>query len=285
MTLDTARRMIEAERGRGMEFDLAAKINEFVIRNLCTPDEAELLRREYGLAAPAVAGNSAVSAETQSSPVLLIDWGMELTPGIYLAPKFTIIGLDSQDTPLVYFPLDDRIPCKDWKSEPKLTQQGRDSWFYQKLRFDEQGHFLFTVTLIDPTPGQMEPGCYRCDFRARVVSPDQGGSLTINADGVAANLGNLLHGHRNVILNLKDTVLLAPGESPVLMHIAQSLQDVQTAAPDHEMQVLKFFPDNRLAATTPYVNVRNPETALSRPFCTLIVLIVIRRFISRAAMY
>ncbi|MCL2623345.1 MAG: hypothetical protein FWD31_06735 [Planctomycetaceae bacterium] len=267
MTIEIARRVIEKMQKKGIGLDLAAEINGFVTGNLCTPDEAEQLRREYGLAA---AVSSAVPVESELSPILQIDWGMDLKPGTHLTPEFTILGLDTQDAPLVHFPLDNRIQCEGWNPMPQLSRNHRGRQFYQPLRLHEPGQYLLQVTLIDPTPGQTEPGCYRCHFRVIVPDSDFGRrarSLEITADGLTANLPNLLDGYDHVKINVNnDAVINAPGKSPVMDKISQMFQPAQSGNQPNEtrhLTTLKFFPDKQLAAKIPYVNIREPKTALS----------------------
>jgi len=271
MTLDSVRRIIEGERKKGTEFDLAAKINGFVESNLCTPEEAEQLRREYGIAVPVAPAISTVPAATLPTPILQIDWGMDLKPGTHLTPEFTILGLDARDTPLVHFPLDNRIQCEGWNPTPQLSRNHRGWQFHQSLRLHEPGQYLLKVTLIDPMPGQTEPGCYRCSFRVTV--PDSGAgrqarSLEITADGLTANLPNLLGDYDHVKINVSnDAVINAPGKSPVIDKISQMLQPGQHAGKSDEtrhLTTLNFVPDEPLAAKIPYVNIRKPETPLTQ---------------------
>ena len=258
MTYDTVRKIIEGKMGKDPELDIAAEINELLSRNYCDEGDAKRLRRNYGIADPTVLGKS------ELNPVLMVEWGAKLVSDFHLSPKFMITGLDSPNTPLVYFPLDDRIPCEDWNSTPGLSQQDCNHWFHQKLRFADEGQFLFTVTLIDSTPGKTEPDCYQCEFRVNVTSSNEKRTITVTADNVAADLGSLLQGDQNIVLNLQNSAIKASGESPSSQRIARSLQQARDAAPNNEMQASNFLPHRDLAARIPHVNIRDSETALSR---------------------
>jgi len=268
MTLDTARRMIEEKRERGMDVDAAVKLA--VTLRQCTPDEAEQLLREYGPDAMSPASAEPQSNPPQPSPILQIDWGMNLKPGTHLTPEFTVFGLDARDKPLVYFPLDNRIQCEGWNPTPQLARHPHGWQFHQPLRLHESGQYLLKVTLVDPTPGQEEPGCYRCSFRVTVHDSGAGRqmrSLEITADGLTANLPNLLGDYDHVKINVSnDAVIYAPGKSPTIDKIAQMLQPGQPAGKPNEtgyLTTLSFIPDGEIAAGIPYVDVRKPETLLS----------------------
>jgi len=269
MTLDPLRRIIEAKRKKGIEFDITAEINGFVSRQQCTPDEAKQLRREYGLAVSAVPATSDVPAGSETCPVLLIDWGMDLKPGTHLTPEFTILGLDTQDTPLVYFPLDNWIQCEGWNPTPQLLCTHHGWQFYQPLRLHEPGQYLLQITLIDPTPGQTEPGCYRCRFRVTVPDPDSGRrkkSLKITAEDLVGDFSNVLENFDDVNIDYKGGVIKAD-KSLFADKIKQVLQPDQSADKPNEsrhLTTLNFFPDKQLASKIPYVNICNPETFLSQ---------------------
>ncbi len=178
-------------------------VAEFVEGELCSPEEAEQLRGLFVLPAkpssiddkfatfveeaPSVSETSPlptldVSATTAavSAPShqleraaldLHIDWGMELKPGVNLLPKFTIRGGSLKGAPHVYFPIDSRIPQKDWKFLPPLTRTA-DGWsFDQPFRLEEGGHYKIRIVVIDPTPGFTNPAYYHADFRIEVADP------------------------------------------------------------------------------------------------------------------
>lgn len=150
--------------------------------------------------------------------VLHIDWGMELKPGINLLPQFTIRGASAQCRPLLYFPLDPRIPQKDWETLPSLNRTP-DGWsFDQPFRLEEGGHYKIRLVLIDPMPGFTDPGYYHVDFRIEVADPHDTGQrrkVKIQADGnLVANLDRF--GKNADIEIVGDHVtLLARDESPI----------------------------------------------------------------------
>ena len=263
MTLDAARQMVEEKRKLGMD---VAKAVELAARLHCTPDETAQLLREYS-------GNEPTPspANPQATPILQIDWGMDLKPGTHLTPEFTILGTDAHTRPLVHFPLDHRIQCEDWNPMPKLSRNDRGWRFYQPLRLNEPGQYLLEVTLIDPTPGRTEPGCYRCNFRVTVPDRDAGQkarSLEINAEGLTANLPELLGDYDHVKINVGgDGVINAPGKSSVVEKIGQMLHPDKSGTKHNESQhitLLPFFPVSELAAKIPYVNDWKPEQSHAR---------------------
>ena len=289
MTIEAVRKIIEGKRKRNTGMDIAAEIDECLTRNACNTDEAAQLRREYGIPEPnpvfpampepqQVPAFAGIQSGNQPGPFLLVNWGIDLAPGIPLEPEFTIIGLAAQSTPLVYFLLKIPDPVSNPTqnavlnrtqfalSTPELTHIPDNSWqFHQSLEFNRSGQYLFRIRFIDSAPGQTEPGYYCCQFRVPVSNPsaDQGGSLTINADDSVANLGDLLSSRRNVVLNLKDTVLHAPGQSPLLQQLTQTLQSAKAATPNNEMQVFNLLPSPKDAAKIPYVSVRSPISRIT----------------------
>ena len=269
MTLDTARSMIEEKQNEGM--NLAAAVQFAVGMKYCTTVEAAQLRQEYesrgNATAPAV---PTLPIADHTVPVLKIDWGMDLKPGTHLTPEFTILGLDAQIKPLVSFPLDRRIQCEDWNPTPKLSHNNRGWQFYQPLRLNEPGQYLLHVTLIDPTPGQAEPRCYRCDFRVTVPESEAGQldkSLKITADDMTADLSNVLKNFHHVELDLKGAVINAH-ESSLTDKISTLLQSgKQQVNQQKDMQhvmSLPFIPDGEIAVNIPYISTRKPATPLTR---------------------
>ena len=257
MTLDIARRMIEEKRKLGI--DVAVVVRDCVDMMLCTQNEAVQLLQEHGV----------VSAAQTLLPVLQIDWGIDPKPGPHLTPKFTILNLDTKTPPIVHFPLDPRIQCGDWKSTPTLNQTQSGGWhFYQPLRLEESGQYLLKVTLIDSTPGQMEPGCYHCDFRVTVPdanSIEQSRTLEISADGLlTANLPNLASFQHVKIKAGSNALINAPGETNFEEKLMNILQPNRPANDSSLLMSIKFASTKELTAKMPYIRFPTAQNGMSR---------------------
>ena len=257
MTLDIARRMIDEKRKLGI--DVAVAVRECVDMNLCTQDEAAQLLQEYGI----------VATERLLQPILQINWGIDPKPGPHLTPEFTILGLDTKTPPIVDFPLDKRIQCADWNSTPMPERNSDGHWrFYQSLRLEESGQYLLKVTLIDSTPGQTEPGCYRCDFRVTVPDANSAGqlrTLEISADGLlTANLPNLAN-FQHVKINAGSNALVnAPDGSKFDEMFMQLLPQNKTANDSSLLMSIKFVPAKELTGEMPYIRFPRAQDGMSR---------------------
>ena len=262
MTLDIARRVIEEKRKLGI--DVAVAVRECVDMTLCTQGEAAQLLQEYGI----------VAAERLLQPILQINWGIDPKPGPHLTPEFTILGLDTKVPPIVDFPLDKRIQCADWNSTPTPERNSDGYWrFYQSLRLEESGQYLLKVTLIDSTPGQMEPSCYRCDFRVTVPDANNAGqsrTLEISADGLlTANLPNLAH-FQHVKINAGSNVLVnTPGESNFDEKLMNILQPNRPTNDSSLLMSIKFVPAKELAWEIPYIRFPRVQDGISRAILTI----------------
>jgi len=181
--------------------DCNVVIENYVDSQYCSPEDAEQLREhflplieinesEIVMDAPAILP----SQPERSTPVLHIDWGMEVKPDVILSPMFTIQGGSLQHQPLVSFPLDNRIEQSGWQWDeiPALKRTSGGWSFHQQLQLKKAGQYLFEVFVIDPQPGFADPGYYHATFRMDVTDPQaagQQGNVSIQVkDGGAANL-------------------------------------------------------------------------------------------------
>lgn len=276
--------------------DVEEIVAEFVEAGLCSLEEASQLREQFMSSAPPpsvessqpIADGSPATAQPEpqtsslrpeplvspgpSSPpespsarpdlVLHIDWGMELRPGVNLLPKFTIRGGSLPCPPLVYFPVDSRIPQKDWKLLPPLKRSPEGWSFDQPFRLEEGGHYKIRIVVIDPSPGFADPGYYHSDFRIEVPDPKEAGQrrkVKIQADdNLVANLDRFGKDADIEIVGGSVT-LLARDESPVGTSDKVSIEETPIW-----MTTLPFQFESDSARNLPYLSRPNVPEPVSR---------------------
>ena len=257
--------IIEIVKGRianGEDCDVV--IEECVEMQLCSPEDAEQLRKQFTSLITIddpetmVNGVSLPSPQERSVPVLHIDWGMEVKPDVILSPMFTIQGGSLQHQPLLYFPIDKRIIQNGWQWDeiPTLKRTSNGWSFHQELQLEKAGQYLFHVTVIDPQPGFSDPAYYHAVFRMDVTDTNVAGQrrkVTIHADGnLAANLDRF--GKNADIEIIGGNVTLNARDESVVDKMAAVSKNV---APDNETTTIPFQSEPDNAKRLPYVSQPN----------------------------
>lgn len=194
MSFESAKEYVEQAMTRGESPE--ETIAECLDMCYCTKEEADRLRQIFTVQpSREIVPEISVPADS-SNPVLQIDWGVEFKQGFNMSPKFTILGLASEQAPLVYFPIDKEIGGENWENMPKLTGNKKDGWsFYQSMKIETAGQFRLRIVMIDAEPGRSDLTYYHSDFRILVADPKETGkrrTLEIEADGnLAASLSNV----------------------------------------------------------------------------------------------
>lgn len=245
MSLESTKKCVENALARGGSPEAA--ISECVKMCLCTPEEAEQLRRLFTL---------------QGGPVLQIDWGVELKQGVVASPKFTILGLTSSRPPLIYFPKENGISCDDWAPMPPLSGSADNGWsFYQSLKLEAVGQFRMRIVMVDAEPGRSDLTYYHSDFRILVADPKEAGkrrTLEIQADGnLATSLSNVKGFDHIIVKAEKDAAVDFSGESEA-DKILQALSGGPVEEEEEDRKTLvPFARETNSIAGVPYVSERS----------------------------